>query len=130
MAVNLNTKQSLILIGLGLITLLFCLWPNFHIEKYLGLKYSWQIDLLTHSLYYLCFSLFVFNWLFSKSNRSILLFYCFLFSLCVEVLQTWIPNRSVSILDVLSNTLGILSGFILSNLIIKHKQKGIRAEAC
>lgn len=120
-----NKKKTIIpLIAISL-TVLFCAWPDFHPEKYLGLKYSWQLDMLLHSGYYLLFTLLV-GFLYGKKINSFLFFsLLFTFSLLLELIQNWIPKRSLTLLDVVSNAIGVIFGIVLfeffGRVIYKNK---------
>lgn len=107
-----HKKTIIPLIAISL-TVLFCAWPDFHPEKYLGLKYSWQLDMLMHSGYYFLFTLLL-GFLYGKKINSFLFFgVLFTFSLLLELIQAWVPKRSVTVLDVLSNVVGIIFGIVL-----------------
>lgn len=107
-----HKKTIIPLIAISL-TVLFCAWPDFHPEKYLGLKYSWQLDMLLHSGYYLLFTLLV-GFLYGKKINSFLFFGVFFtFSLLLELIQNWIPKRSLTLLDVVSNAIGVVFGISL-----------------
>lgn len=87
--------------------------PNFHPEKYLGLTYSWQLDMAMHSSYFFILTILLRMTVFANTNGIALFSILFLSSLGLELLQTWMPKRSSTLLDVISNCLGIFSGIIL-----------------
>lgn len=100
--------------------------PNFHPEKYLGLTYSWQLDMMMHGGYFCMLTILLRFTLFANTNGVALFSILFLSSLGLELLQTWIPKRSSTVLDVMSNGIGIfvaLSICLLANFIRrKHKR--------
>jgi len=51
---------------------------------------------------------------------------CFILSLTIEIVQAWIPSRSSSMLDLISNTSGALIGAVIYRLIIRFGAKGLR----
>lgn len=48
----------------------------------------------------------------SKQSVIITVAICFAISLMIEILQAWIPTRSSSMLDVMMNTLGSMTGVL------------------
>ncbi len=97
--------------------------PNFHPEKYLGLTYSWQLDMIMHGGYFCMLTIFLRMTVFAKTNGIALFSILFLASLGLELLQTWIPKRSSTVFDVVSNSIGIVLGIAMSVLIINIKRK-------
>jgi glycopeptide antibiotics resistance protein len=51
--------------------------------------------------------------IFEKHDVFITVALCFMVSLSIEILQSWIPSRSSHMLDLLLNTLGGLTGAII-----------------
>jgi hypothetical protein len=99
-----------------MLTCMFCGWPGFHPEAYLGLRYHWALDMFFHSSYYFVITVFL-CWLFLKHMKPILFYFTLLsFSFLLEVIQLWIPDRTFTLLDITSNIIGITSGFFLYRL--------------
>jgi VanZ family protein len=48
--------------------------------------------------------------------------FCFLLSLCMEILQAWLPGRTSSALDLILNTLGAWLGILLLNIILRTRK--------
>ncbi len=48
--------------------------------------------------------------------------FCFLLSLCMEMLQAWLPGRTSSSLDLILNTMGAWLGILLLNIIWKARK--------
>ncbi len=100
--------------------------PNFHPEKYLGLRYSWQLDMIMHGGYFFMLTILLRMTVFTNTNSIALFSILFLSSLGLELLQTWIPKRSSTALDVLSNGLGIIFAlFCLYVINSKTRKKRI-----
>jgi len=99
--------------------------PNFHPEKYLGLTYSWQLDMIMHGGYFFMLTILLRMTVFANTNGIALFSILFLSSLGLELLQTWIPKRSRTLLDVVSNGIGIVLGIAMSVLIINIKKSKI-----
>jgi len=106
-----------------LLTIALCLWPNFHPEQAVLKQYYWQTDVLIHGGYYLFLTLFI---LFLNFKGKFLTVFILIGALSVslEMLQSFIPKRGVSLMDVGSNFLGIGIGLVAMKLIkIKRPQK-------
>ena len=95
------------------LTIVLSTLPNFHPETYMGLAYTWQLDMLIHGGYYLLLTLLLRYFVFKQTNLFLFAGILFLFSLVLEVLQAHIPNRSLTLLDMLSNFMGIVLGIVL-----------------
>lgn len=98
--------------------------PNFHPEKYLGLRYSWQLDMIMHGGYFCMLTILLRITVFANTNGIALFSILFLSSLGLELLQTWIPKRSSTALDVVSNSIGI--GLAILACIVIEKFRGNR----
>lgn len=74
---------------------------------------------------------YLFSVLFSRRNlKSFLLVILtivsgFLFSLSIELLQAYLPERNSSITDVFSNVLGTISGYLIFRYVSKKGKSGI-----
>ncbi|MBC7696714.1 MAG: VanZ family protein [Burkholderiales bacterium] len=95
------------------LTIVLSTLPNFHPETYLGLAYTWQLDMLIHGSYYLLLTLLLRYFVFKQTNIFLFAGILFLCSLVLEVLQAYIPKRSLTVLDMLSNFMGIVLGVVL-----------------
>ena len=95
------------------LTIVLSTLPNFHPETYMGLAYTWQLDMLIHGGYYLLLTLLLRYFVFKQTNLFLFAGILFLCSLVLEVLQAYIPKRSLTLLDMLSNFIGIVLGIVL-----------------
>jgi VanZ family protein len=93
--------------------------PNFHPEKYLGLTYSWQLDMIMHGGYFFMLTILLRMRVFTNTNGIALFSILFLSSIGLELLQTWMPKRSSTVLDVVSNGIGIFVGIVF---VAKNKR--------
>ncbi len=107
-------KSKWLLAGVILITGVFSLLPDFHLERYLGTDYTWWFDMMQHGGYYVLLTLILF-FLFPYQKRTVSFFLLIFFvSVIFEIIQIWIPERNFSLLDITSNFLGITVAFILN----------------
>jgi len=60
---------------------------------------------------------------FGKRNILIIVAFCFLVSLTIEIIQAWIPSRSSSIIDLVLNTTGALCGSFCYYLFLKIRNR-------
>lgn len=113
---NINDKiQSIrwfVLASIIICTILVNELPNFHPEKYLGLTYTWQLDMIMHSGYFFMLTILLRMTVFTNTNGIALFGILFLSSICLELLQTWIPKRSSTVLDGVSNSIGIFVAIV------------------
>ena len=105
------------------LTVVLATLPNFHPEGHLGFAYSWQLDVLIHAVYYFLLTLLLRYLVFKQ--RSVFLFasILFTFSLILELIQAWIPRRSLTLMDMFSNLIGIISGIIALYIFETAKAK-------
>lgn len=94
--------------------------PNFHPEKYLGLRYSWQLDMIMHGGYFCMLTILLRKTVFANTNGIALFSILFLSSIGLELLQTWIPKRSSTVLDVASNGIGIGLGIAMFKIVSRR----------
>lgn len=87
-------------------TILMCLWPDFHPERKVVHGYYWQVDMLIHGGYYFVACLIILS-LRLSSKPLYLSVGLFLLSVMLEILQYYSHGRSVSVMDIGSNFLGI-----------------------
>jgi hypothetical protein len=103
------TKQTLKYIYLTtilLITVALYLWPDFHPDKVLGSTHFWWMDMITHGGYFFAATLALLLVQLKYKPVYIGLTF-FLVSILLELLQYFSYNRSVDIVDVGCNLLGI-----------------------
>ena len=108
------------------LTIVLSTLPNFHPEAYLGLPYTWQLDMLIHGGYYVLLTLLLRYFVFKQTNLFLFASILFLCSLVLELLQAYIPKRSLTLLDMLSNFMGIVSGVIFLYYVETAKYKKIK----
>ena len=103
--------KRLLLILILLFTAAVCLWPDLHPEKVVVNRYYWQVDVLIHAGYYfgLCMTILLLN--FQKKTIFTALS-VFGFSVILELLQYFSYNRSVTLMDIADNLLGILAAVV------------------
>lgn len=104
--------KRLLLILILLFTAAVCLWPDLHPEKVVVDHYYWQVDMLVHGGYYFLVCLAVLLLGFRKKIIFTSI-YLFGFSVLLELLQYFSYNRSVTILDIIDNLIGILSALLV-----------------
>lgn len=114
------------IIGLAaLLTLVLYLWPDLHLDKYILDGYSWQWDIIEHSSYFFCLTLFCRYFKIIKSKDWIFFIILFSISTFLEILQSFIPFRTLSLMDLSSNSIGIIAGLLVYN-IFSRLQKNSR----
>jgi VanZ family protein len=111
--------RVILFIVLLAITGLFCEWPNFHPEHYFGADYHWWLDMIFHGGYYFAITILLFIVFCKGRNKLVFWLAVFLSSLLFEIGQSFVPGRSVSLLDVTSNFLGITLATLICSLFYK-----------
>lgn len=112
-------KKVLIVTGVFVLTAVFCEWPDFHPEHYFGANYHWWLDMVFHGGYFLLITIFLYI-LFCKGRQTGLFWITVLgTSYAFEALQALIPGRTVSLLDMSSNLLGVSIGTICCTVFYK-----------
>lgn len=119
-------KSKWIMIGLAVLTLILCALPDFHLENYLGMEYTWWFDMIQHGGYYFVVTLILHLLLPDKNYSELLLFFLFFGSFLFEILQVWIPLRTFTILDLASNFIGISFALLILWLIRIIKNKSLK----
>ena len=101
------------------VTGVFCEWPNFHPEHFMGANYHWWLDMIFHGGYY--FVITILLYIFFCKGRYQFLFWLavLLSSYLFEALQSFVPGRTVSILDITSNFLGVTLATLLCSLFYR-----------
>jgi VanZ family protein len=97
----------------------FCEWPNFHPEHFMGANYHWWLDMIFHGGYY--FVITILLYIFFCKGRYKFLFWLavILSSYLFEALQSFVPGRTVSLLDMTSNFLGVSLATLICSLFYK-----------
>ena len=102
-----------------IVTGLFCEWPNFHPEHYFSANYHWWLDMIFHGGYYFVITILLYT-IFCKGRlKGIFWLTVLLSSYFFEILQSFIPGRSVSLLDMTSNFLGISLATLICSLFYR-----------
>ena len=123
---KLQKLKGAIIIFLAIaLTALCCLWPNFHPERLIFDKYNWQVDVLMHSSYYFFLTMVLWKLILKQTHLFFLFTGLSAFSVVIELLQAFVPMRSVDLMDILSNALGISVGLAIVCLAgIKQRHPG------
>ena len=91
------------------ITMIVSFWPGFHPETFIIPEYHWQLDVLCHAGFYFAGAILLYT---VMRNRKVISVYLFsallLLSWGLELIQHFIPGRAFTLLDMSSNTIGIL----------------------
>lgn len=104
-----------------ILTAIFSMLPDFHLEKYLGMEQTDWFDTMQHGGYYFLLTLLLF-YLLPHERRSVPFFLAIFFiSVAFEFLQILIPGRTFSLQDITSNFLGIAAAFLVKYLIASLK---------
>jgi VanZ family protein len=108
-----KTQAKIIVLLVAIVvTCLLCEKPHFHPERLAGWNYHWWLDMLFHGGYYFTVSFLVFPF-FGRNKAMAFFIVVFLISCVFEVGQAWMPGRSLSALDFLSNFLGIAGASLI-----------------
>jgi VanZ family protein len=99
--------KTLVFIALLILTGLFCEWPNFHPEHFFGSGYHWWLDMIFHGGYYFIVTIPLYLVFCKRHQVPVFWITVLLSSYVFEALQAFVPGRSVSLLDLTSNLLGI-----------------------
>ena len=89
------------------------------------MTYSWQLDMAMHSSYF-CVVTLLLRFTYFKETQSLTFFtVLFIAAVALELLQTWIPKRSTTLLDVVSNGIGIFVGivFVAKKNVLQNNKK-------
>ncbi|WP_205512166.1 VanZ family protein [Longitalea arenae] len=111
--------KTLLFVGLLIVTGIFCEWPNFHPENYFGAGYHWWLDMLCHGGYYFVITIFLYILFCKGRNKGVFWIAVLLSSYLFEMLQSFVPGRSVSLLDMTSNFLGISLATLMCSLVYR-----------
>jgi hypothetical protein len=100
--------KTILFVVVLVVTGIFCEWPNFHPEHFLGGGgYHWWLDMIIHGGYYFVITLLLFIIFCKGRNKFFFWLAVLLSSYLFEALQSFVPGRSVSLIDITSNFLGI-----------------------
>ena len=110
-------KSKWIMISITILTFFLCSLPDFHMEEYLGLEYTWWFDMIQHGGYYFVITIILSLILPQRKYSGLLQFYLYFGSFFFEIIQVWIPLRNFTFLDIISNFLGISLALLLLRLI-------------
>ena len=114
--------RTFVFVLVALLTGLFSLTPDLHLDKILGIEYSWEFDMIQHGGYYFLLTLFIFL-IYPDQRPDINLFaLIFIASLIFEIIQIWVPDRSFSPLDLLSNFLGISLAYMVKLAFFRKRR--------
>ncbi|MBN8686055.1 MAG: VanZ family protein [Chitinophagales bacterium] len=114
-------KKAMLVLGFLLTGVLSSL-SDFHLERLLGMEYSYFLDILQHGGYYFLFTLFLI-WILPHERKSVSFFLMiFTISVFFEFLQFFIPGRTFTGLDIFSNFMGISTAFVLFNQVYRDKK--------
>jgi VanZ family protein len=115
--------KKLLFVGLLIVTGIFCEWPDFHPEGFLNAGYHWWLDMIFHGGYY--FAITILLYIVFCKGRSVGIFWIvvLLSSYLFEAMQAFVPGRSASVLDMISNLLGISLATIICTLFYRVRGK-------
>ena len=87
------------------------------------MTYSWQLDMAMHSSYF-CIVTLLLRFTYFKETHALTFFsLLFIAAVTLELLQAWIPKRSSTLLDIMSNGLGIVLGIAVYKIANKFRKK-------
>lgn len=118
-----SKRSAWAIAGMSLLTLILCSLPDFHLEKAVGMQYTWWFDMLQHGGYYFVLTTVLFLLLPDKKYSGLLLFLLICGSVIFEIIQIWIPERSFNYLDIVANYIGIIGALFFYPLIARKKEK-------
>lgn len=116
-----NTRRWRLIAAI-LLTAVFSMLPDLHLERYMGMEYNRWFDVIQHSGYYCLLTLFLFYLLPSEKKDFSFLLSIFFISILFEFLQILVPGRNFSFVDIGSNLLGISTAFFLRHLHVSLKE--------
>ena len=114
-----NLGKTILFVGILIVTGLFCEWPNFHPEHYFGSNYHWWLDMIFHGGYYFVITILLYIIFCKGRYKGVFWTAVLLSSFLFEILQSFIPGRSVSLLDMTSNFLGISLATLICSVFYK-----------
>jgi VanZ family protein len=114
-----GTGKVMLFIAFLIMTGLFCEWPNFHPEHYFASNYHWWLDMIFHGGYYFTITIPLYLIFCRGRLKGVFWITVLLSSGVFEICQSFVPGRSVSWLDMLSNFLGISLATLLCSLFYR-----------
>lgn len=117
--VILTMKYFLLILVLS-VTAAMLLWPNFHPEGAVLDRYYWQADVLIHTGYFFGITLFI-SLLKFDIKPAYLFLLLGLFSMGLELLQSFSYKRGVSLMDTTDNLIGIGLALITYIWLVKKR---------
>ncbi|OQP63414.1 hypothetical protein A3860_24010 [Niastella vici] len=111
--------KVILFIVLLVITGLFCEWPNFHPEHYFGASYHWWLDMIFHGGYYFVITILLYVIFCKGRYKGLFWLAVLLSSYLFEIGQSFVPGRTVSWLDITSNSLGISLATLIGALVYR-----------
>jgi VanZ family protein len=102
-----------------IMTGVFFEWPNFHPEHYFGANYHWWLDMVFHGGYYFVITILLYIVFCKGRYKGIFWIAVLLSSYLFEIGQSFVPGRSVSLLDMTSNFLGISLATLICSLFYR-----------
>jgi VanZ family protein len=107
-------------IAILIVTGIFCEWPDFHPERYFGTtEYHWWLDMVFHGGYYFVITILLYIFFCKGRYKGVFWIAVLLSSYVFEMLQGLVPGRTVSLLDMTSNFLGISLATLICSLFYK-----------
>jgi VanZ family protein len=116
-------RSKRIIAGLAILTLVLSSIPRFHLEIFLDIEYNPALDMLEHGGYYFVLGVVLFLLFPKRRYIEVILFFLLFGSLIFEIAQLWIPGRDFTLLDIISNYIGIGLAFLVNMLIKYFKRK-------
>lgn len=117
-----STLKYIYLALILIITTLLYLWPDFHPEKIVVNDHKWYYNLIIHGGYFFV-ATFMLLLLRLKYNIALISLIFFILSVLLEFLQYFSYNRSVDIVDIASNFVGILLAMGAYRIIADKREK-------
>lgn len=119
---KLRAKSRWKLLFVLLLTGLLRTIPDPHIENWFGMEYTWWLDQLLHVGFYFVIVMALF-WLLPAEKPTLAFFFSlFSITLVFELAQLFIPGRGFTILDIVSNFLGIALAFLLRDYLNERRR--------
>jgi len=105
-------RDNLIVVLAVILTVFFCILPDFHPERFLNQPYSQSLDIAFHSLYFFLITLFIRFFLPAKIKIKYLVLAVPVSAFLLESIQICIPGRTFTLMDMASNVVGITAALV------------------
>jgi len=112
--------KKILLLFILICTALLLLWPDFHPEKMVVNDHHWYYDLIIHGGYFFV-AMFLVLLLRLKLNKYYQGIIFWVFSIVLELLQYFTYNRSVDVVDMGSNLVGILVAIVVFGWFVESR---------